>query len=112
MYADQKVAITPMTGRLRASSYLEFAGLEITRCPEAAGHGGDGHFLVRVDQRRIGQGQMTGQLDVITAFRLQRGTQSKRGEQGGGPGTRAHDDRRDRDTTRVCRYVNSVTDRL
>ena len=27
VYADQKVAITPMTGRLRASSYLEFAGL-------------------------------------------------------------------------------------
>jgi D-amino-acid dehydrogenase len=28
VYADRKVAITPMTGRLRASSYLEFAGLE------------------------------------------------------------------------------------
>jgi D-hydroxyproline dehydrogenase len=28
VYADQKVAITPMAGRLRASSYLEFAGLE------------------------------------------------------------------------------------
>jgi D-hydroxyproline dehydrogenase len=27
VYADRKVAITPMAGRLRASSYLEFAGL-------------------------------------------------------------------------------------
>ena len=28
LYADRKVAVTPMTGRLRASSYLEFAGVE------------------------------------------------------------------------------------
>jgi D-amino-acid dehydrogenase len=28
IYPDQKVAVTPMAGRLRASSYLEFAGLE------------------------------------------------------------------------------------
>jgi D-hydroxyproline dehydrogenase len=28
IYADAKVAVTPMAGRLRASSYLEFAGLE------------------------------------------------------------------------------------
>ena len=28
IYADQKVAVTPMAGRLRASSYLEFAGRE------------------------------------------------------------------------------------
>jgi D-amino-acid dehydrogenase len=28
IYADQKVAVTPMAGRLRASSYLEFAGLD------------------------------------------------------------------------------------
>jgi glycine/D-amino acid oxidase-like deaminating enzyme len=28
VYADRNVAITPMAGRLRASSYLEFAGLE------------------------------------------------------------------------------------
>jgi D-amino-acid dehydrogenase len=28
VYADRKVAITPMAGRLRASSYLEFAGLD------------------------------------------------------------------------------------
>jgi D-amino-acid dehydrogenase len=28
IYADQNVAVTPMAGRLRASSYLEFAGLK------------------------------------------------------------------------------------
>ena len=28
VYADHKVAVTPMAGRLRASSYLEFAGLD------------------------------------------------------------------------------------
>jgi D-amino-acid dehydrogenase len=28
VYSDQKVAVTPMAGRLRASSYLELAGLE------------------------------------------------------------------------------------
>jgi D-hydroxyproline dehydrogenase len=28
VYSDQKVAVTPMAGRLRASSYLEFAGLD------------------------------------------------------------------------------------
>jgi glycine/D-amino acid oxidase-like deaminating enzyme len=28
VYADRKLAVTPMTGRLRASGYLEFAGLE------------------------------------------------------------------------------------
>jgi D-amino-acid dehydrogenase len=28
VYADRKVAVTPMAGRLRASSYLEFAGLD------------------------------------------------------------------------------------
>ena len=28
IYADQKVAVTPMAGRLRASSYLEFGGRE------------------------------------------------------------------------------------
>jgi D-hydroxyproline dehydrogenase len=27
IYANEKIAVTPMTGRLRASSYLEFAGL-------------------------------------------------------------------------------------
>jgi D-hydroxyproline dehydrogenase len=28
VYADRKVAVTPMAGRMRASSYLEFAGLD------------------------------------------------------------------------------------
>jgi glycine/D-amino acid oxidase-like deaminating enzyme len=28
VYADRKLAVTPMAGRLRASSYLEFAGLD------------------------------------------------------------------------------------
>jgi D-hydroxyproline dehydrogenase len=28
VYADRKVAVTPMAGRLRASSYLEFAGID------------------------------------------------------------------------------------
>jgi len=33
IYADQKVAVTPMAGRLRASSYLEFAGLDAPADP-------------------------------------------------------------------------------
>jgi D-amino-acid dehydrogenase len=28
IYAEEKIAVTPLTGRLRASSYLELAGLE------------------------------------------------------------------------------------
>jgi len=33
IYADQKVAVTPLAGRLRASSYLEFAGFDAPADP-------------------------------------------------------------------------------
>jgi len=33
VYMDQKVLVTPMTGRLRASSFMEFSGLESTPDP-------------------------------------------------------------------------------